>query len=327
MTIRAQSDDLAGPPFGSLSGTRAGGDIPLEEWIDRLRLIPDASREFVVGPRQAKLEFGFDAALLADFVAHELPHRIEDDGPLFARHDLHYIGLRLGCAKSYTGALRTWQASLESSNLDRVAEVKLVTYVPPGTTVDVLIERGPRVQAEVGADQTVSTIRATLSPREWPAAPEALTDVLATIAALDFCWVPKSLGKDVNFTRRTGLSDCAASAYLLAAECARLGVPARTAYGLLLASPFSISHSWVEVQTGGAWLPLDPLLLGLLARHATLDAAVWPATRSPGACLFPLAVQETPIGVVDDEPVQMSFPTKFLEGETYMRVRRDARPD
>src|SRR5204863_8078849 len=108
------------------------------------------------------------------------------------------------------------------------------------------------------------------------------------------------------------LSDCGDAALLLAMECARLGIVSRTAYGLLLAVPFSTPHTWVEIRAGDRWIPLDPLLMRVLAQYTTLDASAWPPIRSPGAVLLRLAGHETPIVLADGRPLEASFPTRIL---------------
>jgi hypothetical protein len=59
-------------------------------------------------------------------------------------------------------------------------------------------------------------------------------------------------------------------------------------------------------------VPVDPLLLGLLARYTTLDASVWSPTRSPGAMLLRLADRETAIVLAGERPLQASFLTRSL---------------
>ncbi|MGA2321324.1 MAG: transglutaminase domain-containing protein [Solirubrobacteraceae bacterium] len=170
---------------------------------------------------------------------------------------------------------------------------------------------GQRVRASIGANRIAACIRA-VPVGEWPAVGPAVEDLLVDVASLDFCWLPESLSGDVEFTRQTRLSDCGNAALLLSMECARLGIASRTAYGLLLATPYSTPHSWVEIRVGDRWVPVDPLLLRLLAQYTTLDASAWPPIRSPGAVLLRLADQETAIVLADGRPLQASFRTRIV---------------
>lgn len=58
-----------------------------------------------------------------------------------------------------------------------------------------------------------------------------------------------------------GRGDCSEGALLLVALARSLGLPAREAYGLVLASSEPLGfgyHAWAEVAVGEAWLPVDP---------------------------------------------------------------------
>ncbi len=296
-------------------GQSAGAQAPpIDEWIARLRLIPEERRRFDVDLGQAKREFGVDTALARELIARGFPHMTSDRDPRFAAADLHYIGLRLGCATTHLGILQMWASSLTASADGRwsAVEVRCAPSAPQNAPVGVLVGPGSRVRTKVGANRIAATIR-TIPVVRWPAVDPALEDLLVDIASLDFCWMPESLSGDVEFTRQTRLSDCGNATLLLSMECASLGIAARTAYGLLLASPFSTPHNWVEIRADDRWVPVDPLLIGLLTRYTTLDASVWPPIRSPGAALLRLAEKETPIVLSDGRSLQASFLTRILE--------------
>jgi Transglutaminase-like superfamily len=295
-------------------GQSAGAHAPpIGEWIQRLRLIPEERRRFHVDPGQAKLEFGIDMTLAQELIARGLPHMMSDGYPRFTATDLHYIGLRLGCATTYLGVLQMWASGLKASADGEwtAVEVRCAPKAPQKTAVEVLVSPGQRVRASIGANRIAASIRAVPVPR-WPAVSPALEDLLVDVASMDFCWMPESLSGDVEFTRQTRLSDCENAALLVSMECARLGVGSRMAYGLLLSTPFSTPHTWVEIRVGDRWVPVDPLLIGLLAQYTTLDASAWPPIRSPGAVLLRLADRETPIVLADGRPLQASFLTRIL---------------
>jgi len=285
----------------------------IDEWITRLRLIPEERRRFHVDSRQAKLEFGIDMTLAQELIALGLPHTMSDGDPRFTATDLHYIGLRLGCASIYLGVLQMWASSLKASADGEwtSVEVRCIPNAPQKLAVDVLVGPDQRVGASIGANRIAARIRA-VPIRQWPAVSPALEDLLLDVASLDFCWMPESLSGDVEFTRQTRLSDCGNAALLLSMECARLGIASRTAYGLLLATPFSTPHTWVEIRVGDRWVPVDPLLIGVLVQYTNLDTSMWPPIRSPGAVLLRLAGQETPIVLADGRPLQASFLTRIL---------------
>jgi hypothetical protein len=285
----------------------------LAHWITRLGLIPDEARRFDVDPNRAKLEFGVDVNLAQDLIAQGLPHRVSDGDPCFTVTDLHYVGLRLGCARTYLGVLQTWASSLTASagGQSMSVEVRCPPDTPRGTAVDVLTGPDQHIRASVGASRVAASIH-VVPTVSWPMFGSAAEKLLVDAASLDFCWIPEALNGDVEFTRRTRLSDCRNAALLLSRECAHLGIVARMAYGLLLATPFSTPHTWVEIRVGDRWVPADPLLVRLLAEHAALDSSVWPPIRSPGAVLLRLAERETAIVLTEGRPLQASFLTRSV---------------
>jgi len=290
-----------------------------DAWIGRLRLIPDDAREYAVGREQAEREFGFDAAALDELVARGLPHAPGPDGegPLLWATDLQYLSLRLDRGRVYQGVLNRWASALTS--FSALAEVPVAircrAYAPPGTTVELLAPGGERVRAQVGdgAPLGFETTMRGLPPSLPGDLARALGPLLADLAAHDFCWLRPPLEADLAFVRATRLANCRSTAGLLVEEAPRLGVEARLAHGLLLAPPYSTPHNWAEVRTDAGWVALDPLLLGLLARFAGLDAAAWPPPRSPGAILLRLAAPGTPlVATAEGEALEATFLTRPL---------------
>ncbi|HEX4806173.1 MAG TPA: transglutaminase domain-containing protein [Conexibacter sp.] len=299
-----------------------GNGDELDGWIARLRAIPDAARDFAVAGEQAEREFGFDAAAVAELVARGLPHAPGGDGegPLLWATDLQYLGLRLGCARIYQGVLNRWAGALTAfSAQPRVpVQIRCTVYAPPGTAVELLAPGGERVRAEAGPRGAAPLAFETTmegSPPELDAATrQALGPLLADLASYDFCWLRPPLEADLAFVRRTRLANCRSTAGLLVEEAPALGVEARLAHGLLLAPPYSTPHNWAEVRVGEAWVALDPLLLGLLARFAGLDPGAWPPPRSPGAILLRLTEPGTPLvtEAAGGAPLEATFLTKPL---------------
>jgi hypothetical protein len=298
--------------------TRTGDE--LDGWIGRLRLIPEGERDFAVRREQAEREFGFDAAAADELIARGLPHADADDGPLLWATDLQYLSLRLDRGRVYQGVLNRWAGALTafSARAETPVAIRCRAYAPPGTVVELLAPGGGRVRAEAGSGGAVPLGFETTMRGEPPPLPEALAralgELLADLATYDFCWLRPPLEAELGFVRRTRLANCRSTAGLLVEEAPRLGVEARLAHGLLLAPPYSTPHNWAEVRTDDGWVALDPLLLGLLARFAGLDAAAWPPERSPGAILLRLTAPGRPLVTTagDGDPLEATFLTKPL---------------
>lgn len=292
----------------------------IDAWIGRLRLIPDGERDFAVAAEQAEREFGFDAEAVEELIARGLPHA-DADGPngggrqLWAT-DLQYLGLRLGCARVYQGVLNRWASALTSlsARAETPVAIRARAYAPAGTAVELLAPGGERVRAPAGEPLGFETTMRGELPSLPAELSEVLGELLADLAAYDFAWLRPPLEADLAFVRRTRLANCRSTAGLLVEEAARLGVEARLAHGLLLAPPYSTPHNWAEVRSDGGWVALDPLLLGLLADFAGLDASAWPAERSPGAILLRLSEPGTPLVTAADTgaPLEATFLTKPL---------------
>ncbi|HZV74128.1 MAG TPA: transglutaminase domain-containing protein [Conexibacter sp.] len=292
----------------------------LDGWIARLRAIPDAHRDFAVGPAQAEREFGVDAELSDALIARGLPHAPGDDGPLLWGTDLQYLGVRLGCARIYQGVLNRWAGALTafSARAETPVEIRCTAYAPPGTAIELLAPGGERVGARTGPKGAsplgfATTMRGNRPPLRG-ADGNALGELLAELATYDFCWLRPPLETDLAFVRRTRLANCRSTAGLLVEQAPRLGVEARLAHGLLLAPPYSTPHNWAELRVDGEWVAVDPLLIDLLVRFAAVDAAAWPPQRSPGAILLRLTEPGTPLVAVADTgaPLEATFLTKPL---------------
>ncbi len=285
----------------------------LDGWIERLALIPREQRTFDIDLRAAEQTFAIDPALAQALIARGLQHATDpaDGEPRFCLTDLHYVGLRLGRAPTHRTAMRLWAAALiDTATRERThVEVRCSPYGQPGTEVDVLVPPGEWEHATMAANRRATSFVVEL-PGRWPAFPPALHELLEHVGALDFCLMPGELYGSEAFARETGLADCGSAAFLLAEECERLGVAARTAFGLLLARPYATPHHWTEIEVDGAWVPADPLLLTLLARHTELDGPEWQTTRSPGSVLVRVADRQIPLVRAAGQPLEASFLVK-----------------
>lgn len=294
---------------------RAALSPEVEDWIARLRLIPDAERSFDVDLHAAEQTFAIEPSLARELVARGLPFEQADGEPRFCATDLHYVGLRLGTAMTHRTAMRLWAGALhDAAARDRThVEVRCSPYGRPGDEVEVLVPTGAWERATIAPNRRATSF-AVRTPGRWPPFDRRLHDLLHDVAALDFCLMPGKLYGSAEFARTTRLADCGSAAFLLAEECARLGIEARTSFGLLLARPYATPHHWADIRAGEAWVPADPLLLALLARTTELDADAWPPTRSPGSVLVRLADRQVPlVRDPDGAPLGASFLVKLRE--------------
>lgn len=289
----------------------------LDRWIAALGAIPPAARVYDVTPRRAELEFGITSALANLLSERGLPRSCFEGEARFCWPDLHYIALRLGCARLYLRTMRSWAQSVANAARwgSQMIGLRYRTYANPGARVDVLLPDERRVKAVVGPDQIAARfdVRMTNCERAFP---PSVQRVLRQAAAFDFYILPPALAGDLDFARRTGLSGCLTASRLVVSECQQRGIEARMAYGLLLAPPLGTPHDWAEIRLGDTWAPADPLLLSILARFAGLDSSRWPCTHSPNAVLLRLAACKTPMVDAAGEPVKTSFVVSVGEQTT-----------
>jgi hypothetical protein len=111
--------------------------------------------------------------------------------------------------------------------------------------------------------------------------------VLDELAALQFFMVPPAVDTP-ELTASTGLATCRTASEILVGRATALGIAARRRFGLMVGRTHAIAHVWAELHVGGEWVAADPLMLSALARWGGLDAAVWPARRSPAPVLVAL---------------------------------------
>lgn len=298
--------------------TTAGAALPsaLDDWLERLRLIPDAVRVFDVDLHAAQQTFGIDSQLAHELIARGLAHEQAADGPRFCTTDLHYVGLRLDTAMTHRTAMRLWAAALQDADAreETHVEVRCSPYGRPGDEVDVLVPPGTWERATIAPNRRATSFEVR-TPSRWPPFDPRLHDLIHDVASLDFCLMPPGLYGDAEFVRATRLADCGSAAFLLAEECERLGVEARTSFGLLLSRPYATQHHWTDIRSGDTWIPADPLLLALLAWTTEIDATAWPPTRSAGSVLARLTDRQVPVArsAATGDPLEASFLVKLRE--------------
>jgi len=263
--------------------------------IERLHRLPDEGRSFRCDERFAELHFGFGAAALDELIAQGLPHAGAGRARRFEYGDLHYLGLRLGTARTYLWGLARWAQALErfAGRARTAVRIDFVPQLAPdaGRPAAVLrLPDGSRREVVLEGGRSVGQARGVLLG-EWPALPPAAAAVVGEVAAaVDFYLLSPHLRRDTSRVAESGLADCLTVAPLIVERWRAAGLDARVSEGLLVAQPYSTVHSWPEVRVGETWVPVDPLTVELMTSFGGLDPERWPPHRSSGPML--LAVEE-----------------------------------
>ncbi|MGB2710979.1 MAG: hypothetical protein WBC33_05630 [Conexibacter sp.] len=283
--------------------------------FSRLGSIPRRDSDYSYSATDAFHHFNVDAETLGAMRRAGL----SVDGPsgqdLYTRFDLHYLGIRLGFARQHLWAIGLWRRSLDRFSSRAATQVR-VTYVPQmpdvpaGAVGDVMLDGGVRRRVQLLHNEPACVIEPIMI-RDWPAIPADIVSVLQEVASYEFCLMPPRLRGDTAMARDLQLLECWTAAKLIVDACEDLGHEAHIAHGLMIVLPFSNPHTWAEISVDGIWTPVDPLMITMMQRHATLDVQRWPCHRSLGPLLARMVVAEAPPPLVsiDGEPVAATYRT------------------
>ncbi|MEU0383199.1 transglutaminase domain-containing protein [Streptomyces chartreusis] len=308
------------PPRQRVDTVPAGAAVTA--LLDRLGRIPSQRRDFRIGEREALSRYGLAPTLLHPLLELGFPARTEDGAYSYDAADLVNLSLQLRRGALSRALTRFWPRALSALTGPGPAGYRVGHQAAcpepdrPGHNAcefTVLTPEGERtVQRPVRADPGPVLETELWLRTDWPDLPPPMAGVVAEVADLEFMWLPRSLRWDTAFMRRTGLADCMGVSRLLVEEARARGLPARTAYGLVVAPPYATHHYWAEAGVGGDWVPLDPLMIKAMLGWGVLDHREWHPARSLGGMLCRLAADRTPVVTHDGVPCASSYPTRGL---------------
>jgi hypothetical protein len=284
------------------------------ELVDFARRVPSSLRSFEVDATEARRVFGIEPPTLEQLLDLGLPAKTMDRRARCDRFDLANLALHLGLASlqrhAMVGSTRTLEAATRHATVRYALDYRPhCERCGPGSPGDwrFVVPPGRRVAARTAYRATIE--RATA----WPELPPAAADIAAYLSDFWFWQLPWPLRRDVGFARENRLAGCYLAARLTVEESRGTGLQTRVSFGIQVEVPFSETHFWSEVRVEDRWVPFDPHLLRVLARHAGLDPERWPPTRSPGAILVPLPGDyDEPVVRHDGHATRASIATRVL---------------
>ncbi|GAA4855869.1 transglutaminase domain-containing protein [Saccharopolyspora rosea] len=292
----------------------------LPELVRSIRRVPTQVRRFTVSPRTARARHRIGEELADLLVAEGLPCVGSGADRLFDDYDLGNIALHLGLLSVRRMTMRAWAAGLRRNSAAGASRlrVQVVTRCPvPGhdgpCSFGLLRPGGGREVVRVARESAPIASYEVRLPGEWPELDGAARCLVDELADVDFFLLPEAIRWDADFLLRTRMADCGGFARRLVDEGRRRGIPVRFAFGLLVVKPYSTPHCWAEFRIGDTWVPQDPLLLKAMRSWAGLDAAEWPAHRSPGAVLHRLCGRFTKLVSHRGVWTSTSLPTDYLD--------------
>lgn len=288
--------------------------------IDKVRSVPDEARRFAVTAAGARTAHRLDASQLADLVEAGLPSVGPADAAdqrLFDDYDLGNIALHLGLMSVRRRAIRSWTNALRRACEQETARVR-VGFVPrcpvaghAGPCRYSVLGPGGRRQVHEGASNgtdPVASVELDLACA-WPEVGPRARALIEELEDVDFFILPEVIRWDPAFMRTARIADCGGAAEWLVAEGRRRGLETRFSFGLLVARPYSTPHCWAEFRTEGVWVPVDPLLIGVMR---SLGLESWPLHHSIGAITSRLCGRFTKLVEHDGVWTPLSLPTEWL---------------
>jgi hypothetical protein len=288
--------------------------------VEKINRVPDRYRVYSESPDVALTMYRIDADLLAQSLDLGLPSRGAGADLRLDPLDLRNLAISLHLRVPWFVVMRWWSSALAQArvNTSRVYRVGISSRCGECAssgdcsfnTAPELLDAADTVEFAADSDVDLSAIvRLDGTATELP--PD-IAEVLRLADPIEWHVLPHALATDVAFLKGTGLADCRTMAHYLCDEASRRGLPARTAFGLLMTVPFSSEHQWVEFNTDGRWLPADPLLLNSLARWRYLDPAAWPSTTSLSGAVWRISEGYLPLALHGRLAVDSTLPTVIV---------------
>lgn len=289
------------------------------ELVGPLSRIPDHYRRFGVDRTQAEADLGITRRLQDLLVDAGVATVGAGDDLLFDSHDLNTVSLYLGLRSARRDAMHFWLRGLRrarSAPASYRVGFQVSCPVPPH-------EGDCRylVEAAIRSERTLTTAeRRGVSIGEVVTGPiskpELLSDdLIALIDPLrdvDFYFVPTFLSLDSRFVREARIGECGAVARILVEEATARGYEARLAHGFIASVPFSSPHTWAEIEVGGEWLPVDPLLPKALVAWGIARPGDWPAELSPRGLYHRITDEPARWACHGEVPAAVWLPTEVM---------------
>jgi hypothetical protein len=294
-----------------MEATRARVDRgELHEAITRIRLMPDAVRQFTVGTGQAAAGYDVDGELLDLLCAAGLPVRGAGDERRFDPLDLQNVALDLNLGSRYRRMLGWWVRELErptgdtaAYRLDYGVECPAQGHPSP-CRYGVLLPVDRRIRKDVPDPSPCVIANATFSLlRRWPPLPPTVIDLLDEVRTVRFMRLPLALQDDLDFIEAYRLGDCLGVARLLVRQARQRGLAARFCYGRALTPPVSTGHFWAELHIEGVWIPVDPVFIDALRRWGVMHIDRWSPYHSLGGILGRLAGRPRHVALHGRRPI------------------------
>ncbi|MFV2104398.1 transglutaminase domain-containing protein [Micromonospora sp. LOL_024] len=286
----------------------------LEAIVAPILRIPPEYRRYHVSAAEVGVTHGVNADLLARLVDLGVPHVGAGDDALFDENDVAAVALRLGLPSVHGFTMRFWLKSLRRlQRTSTVYRVGVQADCPAprhgGTCAYRVLDTDGSKRDFVTGNRRERVGSLRLSAHERPyELPQVLLGLVGEFADVDLYPLPTAMRHDAAFLTEFRAGPCTLFTDVLVAEARRRGLAARTAYGIIVAAPYSQPHSWAEILVEDRWLKVDPQVPRSLQSFGLCTEDDWPQTLSPAGLYHRLAA-EPPLVSHSGLACQVSLPT------------------
>lgn len=270
--------------------------------VRRLLTVPTPLRAFRATEEHAFRVHGLTEAILTAAIGLGLPHVSSGGTTYFDNLDLSNVSAALHRPSAWALGQRGWTSGLAGlrSGVSSCYDMTLTPRCPfpghpgPCDFSILLAESAESSGIEEPSDGAIGELigpgrlRIRTGSSTTPA-PKPVRGLLAALDGARYLHLPAELHHDLDYYRRTGSADCMLAADVLLQQAERLGVRARSSFGLVVLPPFAGLHTWVDFWVGDRWAGFDPHLIRLLERAGVLAPGYWPVHDSLSGLLLRLA--------------------------------------
>jgi hypothetical protein len=278
--------------------------------IDRLASIPVADKLFNADSEWAASHLSMGDEVFGELVRAGIPAVRSGDRTLLDSRDLMSVSYAYNPASANRRSAQLWTRQLRNLHAAPAGhEIRYVVNCPAPGHHGGCEWRYSAPDAPPGPASAEGYRLSAGPPGPAVTAPAQVRAILDRYADVSFHILPGAMMADPDVVRRQRVAECDTMARTVVEDAWRDGVEARTAFGLIVARPYSSTHSWAEFRIGGAWVPYDAFLIRTMQGWNIPKARSLDPHMSLNGFFLRLAAARGPLVTHGGEAVQPALPT------------------
>lgn len=281
--------------------------------LERLAAVPPTEKQFTADSEWAAEHLSMTDDVFTELVRHGLPALTTDDRIFADSRDLTSASYTYSPASANRRSAQLWTRQLRNLHVAPAGhDITFAVRCPtPGHTGgcdwQYLEPESPACRVTTGDDGALQLSAGFSGPPVT--APPQVAALLDRYADVSFHLLPEQQMQP-GLIRSRRLAECDTMARTVLEDALREGVEARPAFGLIVARPYSSTHSWVEFRIGDAWIPYDAFLLRSMRGWDIPKAQSLDPLMSLNGFLLRLTGDRRPLVTHRGDPVQPALPTR-----------------